>query len=159
VIARLSCATRCPSPIPQTFPRALWNLDIDATCVTELDSSSVVKWSRHVVLRAPGAALASVAEAKALAASLLAHPNAAQLLVWKGHGQGERCQVSFVDSAVYTKCVFLTFFTNFLWFCTCGETLAVQEPRVSDAVEQQVRQGGQLCAERALRGACCVCDA
>lgn len=40
----------------------------------ELDSSAPAKWSRHVVVRLPGAALRDTAAAGALVARLLARP-------------------------------------------------------------------------------------
>ena len=42
----------------------------------ELDSSGPAKWSRHVVVRLPGAALRDTAAAGALVARLLARPEA-----------------------------------------------------------------------------------
>lgn len=50
----------------------------------ELDSSGPAKWSRHVVVRLPGAALRDTAAAGALVARLLARPEA-------------RCQHSMQD--------------------------------------------------------------
>ena len=78
---------------------------MDASHVVELDSSSAVKWSRHVIVRLPGAALATFQEAKTFVLqAVLSHPDAVRLLVHKLSARDGLTQISFVDSSVYTKC-------------------------------------------------------
>jgi len=48
------------------------SLAVGADAVTELDSSTVAKFSRHLVVRLPGAAFASAWDAGAFVATLLA---------------------------------------------------------------------------------------
>ncbi|KAK9825930.1 hypothetical protein WJX81_007732 [Elliptochloris bilobata] len=83
-----------------------WGLRLEPDWVWELDSSGPAKWSRHVVVRVPGAALRDTAAAGALVARLLARPEAAALRVRKevkGAAPGEQHFTSVVDTAVYTR--------------------------------------------------------
>ena len=74
--------------------------------VLELESSSATKFSRHLVVRLPGAAWASNAHVGTLVLGLLAgarerreaDPRAAVLFVRKGEGEA-----TLVDQAVYTR--------------------------------------------------------
>lgn len=61
--------------------RAEWGVRLEADWVWELDSSAPAKWSRHVVVRLPGAALRDTAAAGALVARLLSRPE-----VWDASG-------------------------------------------------------------------------
>lgn len=75
--------------------------------ILELDSSTETKFSRHLIVRLPGAAFASNLHAGAVVGWVVAaageargrDPRAAALFVSKGEGK-ETC---FIDTAVYTK--------------------------------------------------------
>lgn len=54
--------------------REAWGLSLEDSWVWELDSSSEAKWSRHMVVRVPGAAFASNAAMGAFVRELLAKP-------------------------------------------------------------------------------------
>jgi hypothetical protein len=75
------------------------------TGVHESDSSTGVKWSRHVTVHIPGRAFASsVAVGAFVKDHVLRHPLAAQLQVQTAATGGNTAPTSIIDDAVYTKC-------------------------------------------------------
>ncbi|KAL4448454.1 hypothetical protein ABPG75_005673 [Micractinium tetrahymenae] len=86
--------------------RGSFQLDLQPGWVLELDSSTEAKFSRHLVVRIPGAAFASSAHAGAFVLQLCAaakeqrgeDPRAALLIVKKGEEEA-----LFIDHAVYSR--------------------------------------------------------
>jgi len=67
----------CTGDVPER--RREWGLALAPDWVWELDSTTGAKWSRHLLVRLPGAALRDTAAAGAFVAQLLARPEASAL--------------------------------------------------------------------------------
>ena len=84
--------------------RELWGVQIADDDILESDSSTEVKWSRHITVRVPGRAFASsVAVGVFVKEHLLRHPLAEEVMVTAA-AAGGAVRTSIVDDAVYTKC-------------------------------------------------------
>lgn len=154
--------------------RRLWGVSMDAQHVVELDSSTVAKWSRHVIVTLPGRAFASTADVGAFVRGhVLRHPLAAGLLLPSQHLPGG-APASIVDIAVYSRCAAAPHATTkqslsgqvlelqchvdgapmmtcSWWRCTGIDTFtAPQESPLPDAVQQQVSQNAAAAAARPL---------
>lgn len=70
----------------------------DAENVTELDSTTDVKWSRHLIVRMPGAAFATAKDCGAFVSSVLESTGSSFIVCQKGGGT-----TSFVDCSVYSR--------------------------------------------------------
>ncbi|KAK9846112.1 hypothetical protein WJX84_012061, partial [Apatococcus fuscideae] len=82
-----------------------WGFELQEDWILELDSSTAVKFSRHVILQIPGHAFASCYMISRFVTAILASPEAQSLMLIKeaAAGSAARSFASLVDTAVYTK--------------------------------------------------------
>lgn len=99
----------------------------------ELDSGTAEKWSRHVVIKLPGAAFADNSEVKRFVLEcVLKHPDAMELLIMTQAGDVLRQTDTFVDTAVYSMCA--AWLDLHFFACSLRQTQLWTQPPTSCAL-------------------------